>query len=286
MSMPETLRGMCPAGLERLCDGGADAIHVGGTAPGIELTRVRLTARAFELHRHDTYAIGITTAGVQAFRYRGRRHICLPGQIHVLHPDELHDGGPATGAGFAYRIIYLDPELVRDALGMRSPPFVADAVHDASPATARVADILARMDDPISDLARHEIAGEVAGTLLALGGRESHAGPLDTSAIALVREYLTDHAREQTPSATLERIAGIDRYTIARQFRRAYGTSPDRFRTMRRLDLARDAIRAGTSLADAAASCGFADQSHMTRQFRRAYGMTPGRWARMVATAA
>jgi AraC-like DNA-binding protein len=73
--------------------------------------------------------------------------------------------------------------------------------------------------------------------------------------------------------------AGLDRYAIARQFRRAYGTSPERYRIFRRLDLARAAMRAGTPLARAATDAGFADQSHFTRQFKRAYGLTPGRWA-------
>ena len=90
--------------------------------------------------------------------------------------------------------------------------------------------------------------------------------------------YLDAHASEQTPSRTLERVAGIDRFTIARQFRRAYGTSPDRYRTMRRLDSARAAIASGTPLAQTAAGAGFADQSHLTRQFKRAYGLAPGRW--------
>jgi AraC-like DNA-binding protein len=86
------------------------------------------------------------------------------------------------------------------------------------------------------------------------------------------------HARDQTPAATLERIAGTDRFTLARHFRRAFGTSPDRYRTMRRVALARTAIEGGVPLARAAAMAGFADQSHMTRQFKRAYGLTPARW--------
>jgi AraC-like DNA-binding protein len=93
-----------------------------------------------------------------------------------------------------------------------------------------------------------------------------------------VRDYLVAHAAEQTPASILENIAGIDRFTIARQFRWAFGTSPDRYRTLRRLALARAAIESGQSLARAAAESGFADQSHMTRQFKRTYGLTPGRW--------
>lgn len=83
----------------------------------------------------------------------------------------------------------------------------------------------------------------------------------------------------------LERIAGTDRFTIARQFRRAFGTSPDRYRTMRRVALARTCLESGLPLAQVAAEAGFADQSHMTRQFKRAYGLTPAHWAKAVAAA-
>jgi hypothetical protein len=42
-------------------------------------------------------------------------------------------------------------------------------------------------------------------------------------------------------------------------------------------------IRDGSSLSLAAASAGFADQSHMTRIFVRHLGFTPGAWKRAVA---
>ncbi len=98
------------------------------------------------------------------------------------------------------------------------------------------------------------------------------------AASQVVRGYLTAHAGEQTPASTLEKVAGIDRFTIARHFRRAFGTSPDRYQTLRRLALARAAIESGRPLAETAAEAGFADQSHVTRQFKRTYGLTPGRW--------
>jgi AraC-like DNA-binding protein len=52
---------------------------------------------------------------------------------------------------------------------------------------------------------------------------------------------------------------------------------------MRRLSRARVLIRKGWSLAEAAAACGFADQSHMTRHFKNAYGLSPGRWTAIMA---
>jgi AraC-like DNA-binding protein len=275
--MHPTLSGLDPAGLERSCD----RIRLGPGAPGIELAHVAMHGRGFAPHRHDTYAVGVTTAGVQVFRYRGRRHVCLPGQVHVLHPDELHDGGPGTDAGFSYRILYVEPELVREALGGGPLPFVDEPVHDPAPVTAELVRILDGLDDPLDDLGRNDAAAAVARVLRELSGESEPGGRIDLAAVARVREHLAAHAAEQTGAAELERIAGIDRYTLARHFRRAYGTSPDRYRTMRRLALARAAVAAGSPLARAAADAGFADQSHMTRQFVRAYGLTPGRWARL-----
>ena len=234
---------------------------------------------AYEPHRHDSYAIGITTAGVQTFRYRGTRRICLPGQLHVLHPDETHDGAAGTDDGFGYRILYVAPELVRGALGGGPLPFVADPVQTLAPATRLVASLLHDIDEPISDLARAEIAATLADTLRSLGGRADQSpATIDLRAVGLARDYLAANASEQTPASTLEAVTGVDRFTLARQFRRAFGTSPDRYRTMRRLGLARAAIERGLPLAQAAACAGFADQSHMTRQFKRAYGLTPARW--------
>jgi AraC-like DNA-binding protein len=281
--MHETLRGVDRDRLERSCNRRRDSIRFGTGAPGLERAEVYLSACAFEPHRHDTYTIGITTAGVQTFRYRGTRRVSLPGQLVVLHPDETHDGAAGTDDGFGYRALYLAPELVHAALDGRALPFVTDPVQKPTEATRGVAFLLADLDEPVSDLARVETAATIADLLRSLGGRSSRrAVTIDIRAVALARDYLAAHAREQTPASTLEQITGADRFTLARHFRRAFGTSPDRYRTLRRLALARTAIERGLPLAQAAAHAGFADQSHMTRQFKRTYGLTPARWANVV----
>ena len=49
------------------------------------------------------------------------------------------------------------------------------------------------------------------------------------------------------------------------------------------MDTARRLMLHGLSLADAAASAGFADQSHMTRHFSKTYGHTPARWLQIAS---
>lgn len=267
-------------GLERSCGPRAISVRLGAGCPGLERAEVRLSRWAYQPHQHDTYGIGITTSGVQAFCYRGERHLCLPGQLHILHPGETHDGAAVAGQSLGYRILYLAPELIRGALGGRPLPFVACPVQALTPATRRVARFLADIDEPVSDLQRAEIAVTVADALTILAGQPGQSRALiDIRAVELARGYLAAHAREQVPAAALEKITGTDRFTLTRHFRRAFGTSPDRYRASRRLDLARAAIENGTPLAQAAVGAGFADQSHMTRQFKQAYGLTPARWA-------
>jgi AraC-like DNA-binding protein len=293
--MRSTVRAVAADGLERSCSRSRrarsaslearESIRFGPAAQGVERAEVHLAASAFEPHRHDTYAIGITTFGVQTFRYRRSRHICLPGQLHILHPDETHDGASGTDNGFGYRILYVAPELVRDALAGRSLPFVAEPVHRLTPTARSITHLLDAIDEPISELTRAEIAVAIADVLLSLSGQpDRRRSTIDIRAVDLVREYLSACPREQTPASTLEAIAGTDRFTIARHFRWAYGTSPDRYRTLRRLALARAAIENGQSIAQAAAEAGFADQSHLTRQFKRTYGLTPAAWTALTAS--
>lgn len=282
--MAQTLGGIASGRLERSCWRRTDSIRFGPRAHGVERAEVYLYSCAYGPHRHDTYAVGITTAGVQTFRYRGWRRVCLPGQLHVLHPDETHDGAAGTDEGFGYRILYIAPELVRDALAGRPLPFVADPVQELTPAARPIVSLLADIDEPITELGCAEIAVAVADGLQSLSGQPHRRRvTIDIRAVELVRDYLAAHARDQTPALVLEKMAGTDRFTIARQFRWAFGTSPDRYRMLRRLALARAAIETGQSLAQAAAEGGFADQSHMTRQFKRTYGLTPGRWMSLTA---
>src|SRR5260370_24779810 len=124
--MPQPLGGIEVGGLERCGGRRSDSIRFGPSAHGVERAEVYLSACAFEPHRHDTYAIGLTTAGVQIFRYRGSRRICLPGQLHVLHPHATHDGVAGTDDRLGYRVLYIAPQLVREGLPRPRLPFLAD----------------------------------------------------------------------------------------------------------------------------------------------------------------
>jgi AraC-like DNA-binding protein len=273
--------------LERLCGRSsrndaarrADRIRIGSGAAGIERLEAYFQGHAFCPHRHDTYAIGITLAGVQTFRYRGEQRHCLPGQCHVLHPDEVHDGAAGTDEGFGYRIIYLDPRLIQDALGGRALPFVRSPVVDASQLPEGLSSNAWDIDAEIDDVSRIEVVVAMTELLVAAssGGLPKSAA-LAVAALSRVRDLIAAGPGHRHSMAELERLSGLDRWTLARQFRALFGTSPSRFRTLRQLDHVRRLLSNGNSLAEASIEAGFADQSHMSRHFKSAYGRTPAAW--------
>lgn len=249
-------------------------------ARGIERIEARFRGNGFSPHRHDTYAIGVTLSGVQTFHYRGAMRASLPGNVIVLHPDEVHDGAAGTDDGLRYRMLYLPPERLMEASGKRGLPFVADPVMADDDFRLCLAEALQDLATEPGDLILDDLIVRFAANLWrhADAPDSGKPGAIARSAVLLCRDYLTDNLSRTVSSEELEGVTGLDRYTLARQFRRLLGTSPHRYLVMRRLDRAKTLLACGGGLAEAAFAAGFADQSHFTRHFKKAFGMTPGRW--------
>jgi hypothetical protein len=94
------------AGLERSCGPSPrDWIKLAPPQPGLDRIEAFFAGHAYDPHRHDTYAIGYTLAGVQSFDYRGARSDSTTGMVIVLHPDEVHNGRAGAQAGFRYKML-------------------------------------------------------------------------------------------------------------------------------------------------------------------------------------
>lgn len=254
-------------------------IELAPPLPGVERLQAFFQGHSFTPHRHDNYAVGMTTFGVQSFDYRGSTHHSVPGQVFVLHPDERHDGRAGDERGFGYRIAYIDPALIRVAAQVKALPFVSEPVSAEMRMRRAVVGVVGPQNEPIDEIHGTCNLVSLADALVeAAQGRSSATSRIDSTALAQVRELLLAKLEVKTSIAELETISGLTRWQLARQFRKAYGVSIYRFQLLRRLDLARELLRLGHPLADIAQSSGFADQAHLTRQFRSAFGLSPGQW--------
>lgn len=255
-------------------------------APGaVDRIEARFSGAAFAPHRHDTYAIGVTLEGVQSFDYRGEARHSLPGQLVVLHPDELHDGRAGDGAAFRYRTAYIRPADIQDILGGRTLPFIAGGISSDARLAEAVDALLADYDRAPTLLEQQDALAGIAAALEAASGGAAPIRRANREAAQAARDYIEACLDETFSLAELEQATGHDRWRLSRDFRAMFGVSPYRYLILRRLEKARGLLLEGKTGAEAAAGSGFADQSHFGRLFRKTWGLTPNAWLKAMKPA-
>ncbi len=252
--------------------------------PGVEAVEAR-TAHVFSKHTHDQFGIGVIFQGAQKSA-SGRGPVeAGPGDVITVNPGEVHDGAPIGDAGRAWRMIYFDPALVADAaqdVGAARPSsfeFTQPVMHD--PATAaRLLQLFAALTGPAdgSSFRSEELLLFLVDRLMERENAAQESKGL-AAKILKAKTSIDDEPATAVTLGDLAGLCGLSRFQLLRGFVAATGLTPHAYLTQKRMDLARRLIVRGTPLADAAAACGFADQSHMTRIFSRKYGVSPGAYA-------
>ena len=198
--------------LEGLCMS-VDQIRFDEPQAGLVRLAARFGGHAYDLHRHETYAVGLTLWGAQSFHYRGALQTSRGGQVMVIHPDEAHDGHATNNQGgvadgFAYRMLYVDPASVSAALEGASPPFVPDVVADDAVLAGLLGEAFADLPQALEPLALDAIVERLAGRLAARSDARPRArrGSTAHRAVARARDFLAAEAHRTVASEELEKV--------------------------------------------------------------------------------
>ncbi|MFK4260044.1 helix-turn-helix transcriptional regulator [Agrobacterium tumefaciens] len=244
------------------------------------------TALAYGRHMHDQFGIGLIDRGAQV-SLSGRGMVeAEAGDIITVNPGEVHDGAPIGDGGRAWQMLYFEPHIIsaffhdmtegRTGACELPNPVIRDrgvaeryrslfAAMTASSVTAQNMQAEERLFLMLEQLLEDNKTGKEA--------------PSVPKAIATAIAKIDDEPDAPLSLDDLARLCGISRFQVLRGFARATGLTPHAYMIQRRLQMTKRMIARGDDLAEAAASSGFADQSHMTRLFVRTYGMSPGSYA-------
>jgi AraC-like DNA-binding protein/quercetin dioxygenase-like cupin family protein len=267
------------------------ALYRPGPVAGVTQLQARFVGHVFERHSHDTYAIGVTTGGVQRFTCRGARHDGVPGDLILFNPDEPHDGRAGVDEGFRYAMVYVPPAAFGNMIDepdgrTRTPCFRWPRVHDPSLGRRLLVALSAMAQGGETLRAQELLAAVLRRAVSRHGGAVPTAAGADAGVcrLTMVREFIDAHHSDDLRIEALARIASLSRAHLTRAFTRAFGVAPHGYLNAVRLRHAQQALLRGQSIAEAAAACGFVDQSHFTRRFKGAFGVPPGAWLAQMRT--
>lgn len=258
---------------------------------GIEALYARFVRHAYRPHSHPTWTVAVVERGAARFELDATHQRAGEGELFVLEPEAVHTGMAAVPEGWAYKVLYIEPQLVhdwdeRDGTAPRAARWVVFRDRALRGALERAHAALAA--EPAGDLAIDE------AVLAAVAALRPHLRPgppvrdrktrTEHAAVRQARRHLSERWDQRVTLTDLADAAGLSRFELVRRFREQNGVTPHAFQTNLRVDHARRLLAAGEAPAAVAAACGFADQPHLTRVFKRAVGVTPGRYARAVAS--
>jgi AraC-like DNA-binding protein len=255
---------------------------------GIEICRVDGSRHVFPDHAHDgIYAIGLMESGGSYCRGPIKSDsLVAPGQIALINPSQVHSGVPVSGARVSYCMVYFDLALMVSAtadLCRRSPitPEFPCMVMGDRQLWRRLQRLCRVIQGPGGQLEKESALLDALAGMLPLCSMVPSIKPVRWRGGRPVRqamEFLSENLDQKMSLEAVASAAGLSRYHFLRVFKRQTGLPPHLFRTLRRLDRAKQLLCTGTSLAEAALMVGFSDQSHFTNTFRKYTGATPGQY--------
>ncbi|WP_029590911.1 AraC family transcriptional regulator [Franconibacter pulveris] len=260
---------------------------------GIESVHAHFCGHAYDPHDHDEILVGVTQQGLQRFNCNRSLHTSTPGRAILIEPGAVHDGHAPHAEGFTYLMLYLPQAWVAEKLARRGLGDVSAlqaafkyTFTDDSFLNNAIVQAFSAIHHGEGRLARDQTLDH----LLALLSKHICTRPQSVysdaaSQMLRVRDYLHDGMALDIGLDELSRYAGVDRFRLTREFKKAFGLSPHTYLVRLRLRTARTLLAQGFKPALVATQVGFADQSHLGRWFQRAYRLTPAAYQRQCANA-
>ncbi|SIR94242.1 transcriptional regulator, AraC family [Aquipseudomonas alcaligenes] len=254
--------------------------------PHMESRRACHSRACYKPHSHPTFSIGAVDEGRSLFSGAGDQPVALyPGTLVWVPAARVHACNPASGTAWSYQMLYLDAEWMQalrreSALGPVAPDEPVRII--AEPARyARFCRLNALL---FSDAAAADKEAAVIEFIGDFDATHAHGievpGP-DTAQAGRLRAVFDRLQRSPAADVSLHELAQLSemsRYQLIRTFRAITGMTPHAWQLNLCINLAKEQLLNGTSLADVAYGLGFADQAHFQRVFKAYTGITPGRF--------
>lgn len=238
------------------------------------------TGRFF--HCHTEYEILFFIMGDVDIHIEGRSYTPTPESLLLIPPNNMH-GFIVKSAQLYKRVtIHFFPEIMElEERSLLLKPFQVPARYFPDLHSIQINSLVDELKDcknieaPLQKIMfKHRLISLLADIYQLYNQTVIHTPP-GNEKINSVLQYLNENVKENISLEQLSQKFFIDKDHLNKLFSREIGIPVHRYVQVKRLILARDEIRKGSCLEEAAYKAGFKDYSNFYRAYKSFFGIKP-----------
>lgn len=247
----------------------------------IEAYRFKGIMQKFPNHFHEHYVIGFIEKGQRYLSCKNKEYTTSTGDLLLFNPFDSHTCEQIDDKVLDYRCINIKPEIMKKTVfeitGKNYLPKFNQPVIFRSELVPLLQELHYIIMEEELGFKKEELFFFLIEQLI-----EEHTEPnlqsnLENTNIEIqaVCDYLENNYAEHIILDELSTIAGMNKYSLLRNFTKLKGITPYRYLENIRVNKAKKLLEKGVEPIDAAIQTGFVDQSHFTNFFKNFIGLTP-----------
>ncbi|SDI38533.1 AraC-type DNA-binding protein [Desulfosporosinus hippei DSM 8344] len=242
---------------------------------GVEIKRCRNNPHAYKSHVHNELSLGYILEGSTDLSLNERTIHYESGDGVIIPPLMTHRCAPKDINHWAYVMLFVDPSYYRDLVSFsQAKKLKGDQVRKIIGFIEQL--LIEKIPDTLENI--------LIELLLEFGDKEiSEITSTDTSEmVKTIHDYILTHVNDVITLDKLQQISGLNKFTIIRNFKKLYVTTPAAYHLQYRVAEAKRLLSKGVDVFDICEELSFYDQAHLIREFKKMYGITPATYTQQM----
>jgi AraC-like DNA-binding protein len=242
---------------------------------GVEIKLCRNNPHAYKPHVHNELSLGYIVEGSTDLTLNDNTIRYGSGDGVIIPPLMTHRCAPNDMNHWAYIMLFVDSDYYNDVVSFS---------HAKKLTGNQARKLIGFIEQLLIEKIPDTLENILIELLLEFGEKSNIETPAAniSDIVKAIRDYILNHVNDDITLDKLQQIFGLNKFSIIRNFKRQYITTPAAYLLQYRVAEAKRLLSKGEDVLDICEELRFYDQAHFIREFKKMYGITPGTYIEQI----
>jgi AraC-like DNA-binding protein len=229
---------------------------------GIEIKQCIRKEQSYKKHVHKELSIRLIEMGATVVEFGNESYRCSPDDIDQ----------------WQFIMVYIDPKYYESKMEFTKVTKIQGE------AVSGFLDFITSMSYGMNNMRMEELLIELLIQLENTSKKKTlfEYQSMDESKLLDIKEYIDYHFKEELSLHDLEKMFGINKFTLIRKFKTFFNTTPSAYKLQLKVAEAKKYLDKGVDVFEICEEMGFFDQSHFIREFKKMNGVSPMEYKKII----